>query len=104
MSILVMKNDIYDLGRHVNYRYIVECSSDVEPPAYLLRADTYDLSAIAAPEFKSSIKSFHTLDPEAWPPMEQLGLDESQMRALQIALTKELAIIQGPPGTGGIHF
>ncbi|XP_031682929.1 NFX1-type zinc finger-containing protein 1-like isoform X2 [Oncorhynchus kisutch] len=81
-------------------RYIVECSSDVEPPAYLPRADTYDLSAIAVPEFKSSIKSFHTLDPEAWPPMEQLGLDESQMRALQIALTKELAIIQGPPGTG----
>ncbi|KAK6319679.1 hypothetical protein J4Q44_G00108900 [Coregonus suidteri] len=81
-------------------RYIVECSSDVEPPAYLPRADTYDLSAIAVPEFKSSIKSFHTLDPEAWPPMEQLGLDESQMRALQLALTKELAIIQGPPGTG----
>ncbi|KAK6320892.1 hypothetical protein J4Q44_G00078680 [Coregonus suidteri] len=81
-------------------RYIVECSSDVHPPAYLPRGDTYDLSAIAVPEFKSSINRFHTLDPDAWPPMEQLGLDESQMRALQLALTKELAIIQGPPGTG----
>ncbi|XP_020339540.2 NFX1-type zinc finger-containing protein 1 [Oncorhynchus kisutch] len=79
-------------------RYIVECSSEVHPPAYLPMGDTYDLSAIAVPEFKSS--RFHTLDPEAWPPMEQLGLDESQMRALQLALTKELAIIQGPPGTG----
>lgn len=82
----------------------MECSSEVHPPAYLPMGDTYDLSAIAVPEFKSSIKSFHTLEPEAWPPMEQLGLDESQMRALQLALTKELAIIQGPPGTGGIHF
>lgn len=32
--------------------------------------------------------------------MEELGLDDSQMKALQLALTKELAIIQGPPGTG----
>ncbi|KAL0977889.1 hypothetical protein UPYG_G00162790 [Umbra pygmaea] len=81
-------------------RYIVECSSDIHPPAYLPRADIYNLSAIARPKFKSTIKRFHTLDPEAWPPKEQLGLDESQMKALQLALTKELAIIQGPPGTG----
>ncbi|KAJ8401480.1 hypothetical protein AAFF_G00383990 [Aldrovandia affinis] len=35
-----------------------------------------------------------------WPSEEQLGLDDSQMKAVQLALTKELAIIQGPPGTG----
>ncbi|XP_062302008.1 NFX1-type zinc finger-containing protein 1, partial [Osmerus eperlanus] len=81
-------------------RYLVECQLDVHPPAYLPRNDTYNLAAIAAPEFKSSIKPFNTLDPDAWPPMEQLGLDESQMKALQMSLTKELAIIQGPPGTG----
>uniref|UniRef100_A0A914XAK5 UBA domain-containing protein n=1 Tax=Plectus sambesii TaxID=2011161 RepID=A0A914XAK5_9BILA len=30
----------------------------------------------------------------------ELGLDESQFKALQLAVTSELAVIQGPPGTG----
>ncbi|KAM3842920.1 NFX1-type zinc finger-containing protein 1-like, partial [Diretmus argenteus] len=80
-------------------RYIVECSPDVQPPAYLAESDTYNLSHIAA-EDNVSMEPFHSLEPEAWPRIEELGLDESQMRALQLALTKELAIIQGPPGTG----
>ncbi|KAF7649472.1 hypothetical protein LDENG_00140980 [Lucifuga dentata] len=81
-------------------RYIVECSSDVQPPVYLRRNDTYDLSSIADHGCKDKIVPFHSLQPDAWPSMEKLGLDESQMRAFQLALTKELAIIQGPPGTG----
>lgn len=81
-------------------RYIVECSTDVHPPAYLQRRDIYDLSSIADPNYKDSVRPFHSLEEEAWPRMEELGLDESQMRAFQLALTKELTIIQGPPGTG----
>ncbi|XP_032369209.1 NFX1-type zinc finger-containing protein 1 isoform X2 [Etheostoma spectabile] len=81
-------------------RYIVECSTDVHPPAYLRRRDIYDLSSVAHPEHKDGIKPFHSLEARAWPSMEKLGLDESQMRAFQLALTKELTIIQGPPGTG----
>uniref|UniRef100_A0A3B4AX81 RZ-type domain-containing protein n=1 Tax=Periophthalmus magnuspinnatus TaxID=409849 RepID=A0A3B4AX81_9GOBI len=81
-------------------RYLVDCSPDVERPAYLYRGDTYDLSAVAHPDFKTKVRPFHCLDTEAWPTMEQLGLDESQFKAFQMALTKELAIIQGPPGTG----
>ncbi|XP_070758638.1 NFX1-type zinc finger-containing protein 1 isoform X2 [Enoplosus armatus] len=81
-------------------RYIVECSTDVQPPAYLRRRDGYNLSAIAAPDYKDSLRTFHSLDEKAWPRMEELGLDESQMKACQQALTKELTIIQGPPGTG----
>ncbi|XP_023137605.3 NFX1-type zinc finger-containing protein 1 [Amphiprion ocellaris] len=81
-------------------RYIVECSTDVRPPTYLYRKDTYDLSSVADPDYKDSMLPFHSLKAEAWPRMEELGLDESQMRAFQLALTKELAIIQGPPGTG----
>ncbi|TKS70677.1 Zinc finger-containing protein 1 [Collichthys lucidus] len=81
-------------------RYIVECNTDVQPPAYLQRRDTYDLSSVADPDYKDSIMPFHSLREEAWPRMEELGLDESQMKAFQLALTKELAIIQGPPGTG----
>ena len=39
-----------------------------------------------------------------WPSKEQLGLDESQYKALQIALTREVAVIQGPPGTGETYL
>ena len=85
--------------RHIS-RYIVECNADVQPPAYLQRNDTYDLSSVANPECKDSVRPFHSLEAEAWPRMEELGLDESQMKAFQLALTKELAILQGPPGTG----
>lgn len=46
------------------------------------------------------MKPFNPLNPTAWPTEEQLGLDDSQLKALKLALTKELAIIQGPPGTG----
>ncbi|EPY88320.1 NFX1-type zinc finger-containing protein 1 [Camelus ferus] len=42
----------------------------------------------------------NVLDPSQWPSKEALKLDDSQMEALQFALTRELAIIQGPPGTG----
>lgn len=72
----------------------------MRPPAYLLLGDTYDLSSVADPGLEKPIKPFRSLQPDAWPSMEELGLDESQMRAFQLALTKELAIIQGPPGTG----
>ncbi|MBN3299873.1 ZNFX1 protein, partial [Amia calva] len=83
-------------------RYIVECQTELAPPAYLTMGETYDLTAIMAPGKEESgvLMPFVALDTHAWPSMEQLGLDESQMRALQLALTKELAIIQGPPGTG----
>ncbi|XP_024125640.1 NFX1-type zinc finger-containing protein 1 isoform X2 [Oryzias melastigma] len=84
-------------------RYIVECNKDVHPAEYLKGDDVYDLSSVADPEYKKSIKPFHSLKPEAWPSMHELGLDESQMKAFQLALTKELAIIQGPPGTGKTH-
>lgn len=88
-------NPIHNLSR-----YIVECNKDVHPPAYLQRRDTYDLHCIASPDCTKRLPPFHSLKEENWPRMEALGLDESQMKALQLALTKELAIIQGPPGTG----
>uniref|UniRef100_A0A665VRZ3 Zinc finger, NFX1-type containing 1 n=1 Tax=Echeneis naucrates TaxID=173247 RepID=A0A665VRZ3_ECHNA len=81
-------------------RYIVECSTDVRVPAYLQTNDVYDLSCIADPDQKDKVKPFHSLEERSWPRMEMLGLDESQMKALKLALTNELAIIQGPPGTG----
>uniref|UniRef100_A0A8C9W6D5 Zinc finger NFX1-type containing 1 n=1 Tax=Scleropages formosus TaxID=113540 RepID=A0A8C9W6D5_SCLFO len=84
-------------------RYIVECNKEIRSPAYLTMGEEFVLKAIAAKGFEKSMKPFSVLDQGAWPSMEQLGLDESQMRALKLALTKELAIIQGPPGTGKTH-
>ncbi|KAK2861853.1 hypothetical protein Q5P01_001386 [Channa striata] len=81
-------------------RYIVDCSTDIQPPDYLRRQDIYDLSSIAEPDYKGDALVFHSLREEAWPRMEELGLDDSQMKAFHLAITKELAIIQGPPGTG----
>lgn len=80
----------------------MECSPDVQPPAYLRRDDMYNLSSVADPNHKGKIRPFHTLRAQDWPGMETLGLDESQMKAFKLAITKELTIIQGPPGTGEI--
>lgn len=40
---------------------------------------------------------------EEWPNDATSDLDASQLDALRRILTKELAIIQGPPGTGTFH-
>nr|XP_006003202.1 PREDICTED: NFX1-type zinc finger-containing protein 1 [Latimeria chalumnae] len=94
-------------------KYIVECDSDIREPSYLRFGDMYDLNSLIA-EVSSDTQNgleksaislkkepvFNVLEPAAWPSSETLSLDESQMEALQLALTKELAIIQGPPGTG----
>ncbi|XP_030388737.1 NFX1-type zinc finger-containing protein 1 [Gopherus evgoodei] len=93
-------------------KYIVECDVLVKEPAYLAMGSTYNLAPLIeepSPVGKEGFlvspddlrrRRVNVLDPNQWPSMEALKLDESQMQALQLALTKELAIIQGPPGTG----
>ncbi|NXL91409.1 ZNFX1 protein, partial [Alectura lathami] len=89
-------------------KYIVECDAQVKEPAYLTVDTTYNFAPLMeGPLSDEEVypdglrrQSVRVLDPNQWPSMETLGLDESQMQALSLALTKELAIIQGPPGTG----
>ncbi|XP_061109480.1 NFX1-type zinc finger-containing protein 1-like isoform X2 [Conger conger] len=106
-------------------RYIVSCEKDISPPKYVLaHRHGYSLEALKnnnqlktqslhmkqRPFFSAmAMDSKHTtrrhtvrdiLNFSDWPSKEMLGLDESQMKAVRLALTKELAIIQGPPGTG----
>ncbi|NXA73722.1 ZNFX1 protein, partial [Thryothorus ludovicianus] len=85
-------------------KYIVECDTEVKEPAYLTEDTAYDFAPLVktsrGEKCPDSLKSVHVLDSNQWPSMEALKLDESQMQALNLALTKELAIIQGPPGTG----
>ncbi|XP_048585567.1 NFX1-type zinc finger-containing protein 1-like isoform X2 [Nematostella vectensis] len=49
-------------------------------------------------------ESVDILDLNSWPSAEALNLDESQLRAVQTALTKEFSVIQGPPGTGKTYI
>ncbi|NXP66262.1 ZNFX1 protein, partial [Chloropsis cyanopogon] len=107
-------------------KYIVECDPQVKEPAYLTRNTAYNLAPLTKTSHKEpahltwgtayklaslmktsheekcpdNLKSVNILDPNQWLSMKALKLDESQMQALNLALTKELAIIQGPPGTG----
>ncbi|KAJ8267933.1 hypothetical protein COCON_G00131050 [Conger conger] len=107
-------------------RYIVSCEEDISPPRYLsahggsyslqtlmndqrLRNQPSDQRKRMCPQSAITVDSEDTqrkqtvrniLNYSDWPSKEQLGLDDSQMKAVQLALSKELAIIQGPPGTG----
>lgn len=89
-------------------KYIVECDAQVKEPAYLTRYTAYNLAPLVKTSHKEkcpdSLRSVNILDPSQWLSMEALKLDESQMQALNLALTKELAIIQGPPGTGETYL
>lgn len=89
---------------------IVECDSHVNEPRYLLMGGRYDFTPLIENPSATgrSLRmakvvrrpGVNILDRSQWPSKEALKLDESQMQALQFALTRELAIIQGPPGTG----
>ena len=84
-------------------------STKVDPPKYLSicprEAISYDVSLIIKNEFKKYPKcarkysSIKILCHE-WPSLEDTDLDESQLRAMKMALTQEVVVIQGPPGTG----
>ena len=82
-------------------KYLVECCGDVDPPEYLRREDGY-------PVYYDLSEALHVpngtrvpvLDPKAWPPVEVLPLNSSQLDALKTAVTTEFSVIQGPPGTG----
>ena len=41
---------------------------------------------------------------ECWPNVEHVQLDESQLRAMKMALTQKVSVIQGPPGTGKTYI
>ncbi|CAH1264363.1 ZNFX1 [Branchiostoma lanceolatum] len=49
-------------------------------------------------------RSVPILDTDAWPSGEDLQLDESQLGAVQTALTRQFSVIQGPPGAGKTYI
>ncbi|KAK3611429.1 hypothetical protein CHS0354_027157 [Potamilus streckersoni] len=83
-------------------KYFVECQMEISPPKYLLGGvRLYDFTPlIKQATVTENCTQIGALTTTRWPTSDELGLDASQYKALQTALTKELAVIQGPPGTG----
>ena len=91
-------------------KYIIECDfNDVRVPSFLRissRSPQFDMTDIifSQTRYLSVRKSFDITGLRTWPNACYTDLDESQLRALQMALTKEVSVIQGPPGTGKTYI
>ena len=85
--------------------YIIYSRNDeIHPPKYLTN-ETENLYYDFKPIIKDSThqngySNIDILQIQMWPNSILLGLNKSQYSALHLALTKELVVIQGPPGTG----
>lgn len=80
-------------------RYIVNVEKNILPPSYLDNDSVYLISN-GLPNTDSEAKMFPVdmLSSQQWPPREDFRLDESQFAAFRAALTKQMVVIQGPPG------
>lgn len=83
-------------------RYIVEVNRYILPPKYLPYNAVYEISN-GLPDIENRMLSVEVLDEQQWPPREDFNLDESQFEAFRAALTKQLVVIQGPPGKIDLH-
>ena len=86
--------------------YLVHCNSEVKPPQYLRSKKSrrsqvqYDLGETLGIPDAEDAKKVSIFDSHAWPHVDDVNLNESQLESLKGALTKEFSVIQGPPGTG----
>lgn len=84
-------------------KYLVKCETEVDPPIYLRDKDVKMNLCSVICDCKHDECEHENIDignKEEWQALVTHHLDSSQKRALQRALTTELALIQGPPGTG----
>lgn len=77
-------------------RYIVDLNKEILPPPYISEERVYDISVDLAGAESEKIP-VQILGKE-WPSCADLNMDESQYEAFQAALTKQMVVIQGPPG------
>ena len=83
----------------------------VHHPKYLGENEdsTYDIQFIVKPIYRHcrGHNAFTTMcitEPSQWPTVKMTDLDDSQLKAVKMALTQEVAVIQGPPGTGKTYI
>lgn len=80
-------------------KYIVNVDKDISPPSYLTKDTVYRISnglPVSHPEARTI--QLEVLNDQQWPPHDQFNLNESQYNGFRAALTKQLCVIQGPPG------
>ena len=68
-------------------------------PLYLRRNPVLDLNSVLKLN-----RARPPIDVTKWPSLSNTCFDESQLKALHIALSQELSVIQGPPGTGKTYI
>ena len=94
-------------------KYIVKCDfTESKIPVFLniaSRPPRFNMADILMPKDlkqhpQLQRKVFDVTNQSVWPLADRTHLDESQLRALQMALSKEVSVIQGPPGTGKTYI
>ncbi|KAK4872846.1 hypothetical protein RN001_014875 [Aquatica leii] len=75
-------------------KYLIDLNADIDVISYLQPTSMYTVEDHLV----------QVNDPNAWPGVRNLGLDQTQYDAFRSALTKELVVIQGPPGTGKTYL
>ncbi|KAK3589664.1 hypothetical protein CHS0354_015168 [Potamilus streckersoni] len=101
-------------------KHLVNCEKDVDPPTYLCRKDSavYDLQPLLDRTMTISkyqptrqqvlgskaFRNVKVLSLSKWPSADDMGLDRSQYKAIQTALTRRFSVTQGPPGTGKTYI
>ena len=95
LSVLKLFNEEnFPFKKHIVY----SDNSTVDHPKYLKNREIkYDFNVLAK---DNKYPAVSVLDKWSWPVCHTIGLDQSQYNALFTALTNELVVIQGPPGTG----
>lgn len=90
----------FGVGNFPLEKYIVNVDKDILPPSYLSDDCTYNISnGLPESEAEAEISTVKIFSDKEWPACENFNLDESQYDAFRAALTKQLVVIQGPPGT-----
>lgn len=75
---------------------IIHMDSKIGIPSYAQMKRFYDLSL--APTKRGEPPRYPADITKLFPPYPEMGLDETQYRALHRILSKKLAIVQGTPG------
>ena len=90
------------------YLIIGDHCTEVDVPKYIegsgSTSSVYNLKCLKKEEESSFGLTFDVLDKVQWSSASMVELDASQLKAIQMALTQEIAVIQGPPGTGKTYI
>ena len=80
-------------------KYIVNVDKEISPPKHLNNGSYYVMSnGLPEADPEAKVMAVDLLGKQQWPAREDFNLDESQYAAFRAALTKQMVVIQGPPG------